>query len=228
MSALNKAFERRLHLKKKEQMAGTNFAAAVQALVAERDRQFLMRVSTDYNIPFEELQAKYTETAEAVIKVPRKYTKRDPKAVTVVTDGKPQKTPKAKAEKQCCTSQTSKKEPCKFSALKGEVFCKRHLKQHNGTEEVPVKEPKAAQPVHTHPISEMVNADCDLCQSHGNPLAPVEDFEVAVPSVKTQLAASQPAPSVADRLAMMLEEADSDSDSESDLGSMTEECYEDE
>jgi hypothetical protein len=207
-------------------MAGTNFAAAVQALVAERDRQFLMRVSTDYNIPFEELQAKYTETAEAAIKVPRKYTKRDPKAVTVVTDGKTQKTPKAKAEKQCCTSQTSKKEPCKFSALKGEVFCKRHLKQHNGTEEVPVKEPKAAQPVHTHPISEMVNADCDLCQSHGNPLAPVEDFEVVVPSVKTQLAASQPAPSVADRLAMMLEEADSDS--ESDLGSMTEECYEDE
>lgn len=205
-------------------MAST-FADAVSALVAERDRQFLVRISTEYNLPFEELQAKYIETASTAIKVPRKYKKREPKSVTVVTEGGVEaapKAPKAKAEKQCCTASTSKKEPCKFSALKGEVFCKRHLKQSLAQDE-PKSTGKVAvtQPVHNHPLTEKAGDQCDLCESHGEPLAEVGEFEVAT---------------VTDRLAAMMAEADeseveeseSGSDSDEDLTALIEECYADE
>ena len=210
-------------------MAST-FTDAVNALVAERDCQFLVRISTEYNLPFEELQAKYIETASTAIKVPRKYKKREPKSVTVVTEGgeaapKAPKAPKAKAEKQCCTASTSKKEPCKFSALKGEVFCKRHLKQSLSQDE-PKSTGKVAvtQPVHNHPLAEKASAQCDLCESHGEPLAEVGEFEVAT---------------VTERLAAMMAEADeseaesegdseSGSDSDEDLTALIEECYADE
>jgi hypothetical protein len=162
-----------------------SFADAVNALVAERDRQFVQRIATEYSLNFEELNKKYLETAEMAIKVPRKYTKKaakEPKSVEVGEGAAPDATQVAKAPK----AQTSKKEPCKFSALKGEVFCKRHLKQslEETAPKVP-KEPKAPkaakkaeQPVHTHPLTETDEA-CDLCASHGNPLEETErDFEV--------------------------------------------------
>ena len=189
-----------------------SFADAVNALVCERDRQFVLRIATEYNLNVEELQKKYLETAEMAIKVPRKYKKREATSVTVVTEAKAPKEPKAKAEKQKCTACTSKKDPCKFSALKGEVFCKRHLKQSVGESETP-KEPKAPkapkaakkadQPVHTHDLTEGVVKDCDLCQSHGNPLVEAEGFELAAPHCGPVKPVS-----VESRLAAMLAEAD--------------------
>ena len=202
-----------------------SFADAVNALVAERDRQFVERIAKEYSLNFEELNKKYLETAEMAIKVPRKYTKKatkEPKSVEVVEGTASDavqvaKAPKAPKEKPCCTAHTSKKEPCKFSALKGEVFCKRHLKQSQ--EEPAPKEPKAAkapkapkkaeQPVHTHPLEETDEA-CDLCASHGNPLEKTEkDFEIVVNSPATgpvkQLTTAQ-------RLAAILDSGDSDED----------------
>jgi hypothetical protein len=203
-----------------------SFADAINALVAERDRQFVERIAKEYSLNFEELNQKYLETAEMAIKVPRKYTKKakEPKSVTVVEGAAPDakevtKAPKAPKEKPCCTAQTSKKEPCKFSALKGEVFCKRHLKQ--SMEETAPKEPKAPkapkaakkaeQPVHTHPLTETDEA-CDLCASHGNPLEATEqDFEVVMPSPHTgpvkQLTTAQ-------RLAALLNSGDTDEEDE--------------
>ena len=217
-------------------MASSTFANAIDALVAERDRQFILRVAQDYNLNFEELNTKYLETAAMAIKVPRKYTKRAPKAVTVieVTEGgapapKPAKAPKEPKAKQCCTAQTSKKEPCKFSALKGEVFCKRHLKQSLGETNEPAepkakKAPKAAkkgpEPVHTHVMDAEIHADCELCESHGNPMAAeVQQFEVvtAVPKFTTPATGPIKVPSVDDRLAAMLAEAaESEEEEESD------------
>lgn len=204
-----------------------SFADAVNALVAERDRQFVQRIATEYNLNFDELNKKYLETAEMAIKVPRKYTKKatkEPKSVEVGEGAAPDttqvtKAPKAPKEKPCCTAQTSKKEPCKFSALKGEVFCKRHLKQslEETAPKVP-KEPKAPkaakkaeQPVHTHLLTETDEA-CDLCASHGNPLEETEqDFEVVMPSPHTgpvkQLTTEQ-------RLAAILNSGDSEPEDE--------------
>jgi len=187
-----------------------NFSLAIGALVAERDRVFLLRVAQDYNLPFEELSAKYLETAEAAIKAPpRKYTKK-PKSADIVVEAK------QPVVKQCCTSQTSKKEPCKFSALKGEVFCKRHLKQA-GVEPAPKAEKvpkvkkveKKAEPIHTHPIDETPTEPCDMCDKYGEPLTPISsEFEVvSEPVMKT----------AAQRLAEMLEEVDSDSETELDI-----------
>jgi hypothetical protein len=201
-----------------------SFADAINALIAERDRQFVERIAKEYSLNFEELNKKYLETAEMAIKVPRKYTKKakEPKSVTVVEGAAPDakevtKATKAPKEKPCCTAQTSKKEPCKFSALKGEVFCKRHLKQ--SMEEAAPKEPKAPkapkaakkpdQPVHTHPLTETDEA-CDLCASHGNPLEEAEqDFELVTPHTGPvkQLTTAQ-------RLAAILDSGDSEEDVE--------------
>ena len=222
--------------------SGANFTAAINALVAERDRQFLVRVAQDYNLPFEQLSKLYLEVSADAIKVPRKYTKK-PKAVAVVTEEgepaepKPAKEPKAKAEKQKCTACTSKKEPCKFSALKGEVFCKRHLRADQEAKgEAPPKEKaakkpptKAEQPVHTHALTENAQGECDLCESHGNPLDSTEaEFEVVMGSAGTAPVAPL---TVAERLAAILDSADeSESDSESeayaDVGGLTEEAFE--
>jgi hypothetical protein len=218
------------------------FAQAIDALVAERDRVFIERVCNDYNLDFKELSAKYLEAAESAIKVPRKYKKREPKSVTVTADGEAPVEPKAKPPKeakakQCCTAHTSKKEACKFNALKGEVFCKRHLKQ-SLTEAEPKapKEPKVKkakkvekplEPVHTHDPDAEVHDDCDLCQTHGNAMsADSEEFEMvaAVPEVSVPVKLT----SVQERLAALLAESDaeeSDSDCSEVLG---EECYEDE
>jgi hypothetical protein len=222
-----------------------NFTAAILALTEERDRQFLLRVATDYNLPIAELEAKYLETAEKAIKVPRKYAKKV-KSVETGEGPAPDATevakasdPKAAKTKQCCTAQTSKKEACKFSALKGEVFCKRHLKQTLGEEtpkEPKVKEPKAKkevkksvnQPMHTHPLSE-TDETCDLCESHGNALDQGEtDFEVVS---SAPAAGPVKVPSAAQRLAAMLEEADEESGSELEMdaeGGMGEDDYEEE
>ena len=216
------------------------FANAVDALVAERDRLFVERICADYNLNFEELNAKYLETAAMAIKVPRKYKKREPKEVTVTNASgevvkapkapKTPKEPKAKVEKQACTACTSKKEPCKFSAIKGEVFCKRHLAASKPVEPgAPVKAPKpkkAAAPLHTHELTTEVHTDCALCQSHGNPLAESEDFELVVESTESTPAKPQ---NLAARLAALMEDSDGEGTSDSEaLEGVIEEEFEEE
>lgn len=212
-----------------------NFTSAILALVGERDRVFLTQVSERYNLPFEELSKLYLETAEQAIKVPRKYTKKVKAvtAVTTVTDGaepKSAKAPKAKAEKQKCTACTSKKEPCKFSALKGEVFCKRHLRTSQEEAGVAPKEKatkkvakKPDHPVHTHDLTQKPTKPCELCESHGNPLDGEADFEVVIADAGTK--------TVAERLAEILAASDGESDAESDAGfeaDITEEAFDEE
>jgi hypothetical protein len=159
-------------------MAASSFALACDALARERDRAFLLKVSSDYNIPYEELEAKYLAEAEAAIKVPKK---KGPRKAKVTVEGQ--------AEAPKCTAMTAKKGQCSFAALNGECFCKRHLKQQSEPkQEVPkaVKPPTKkvvkVDPVHTHAVDGVKHADCDPCQSHGNILEekPEAEFEEAV------------------------------------------------
>jgi hypothetical protein len=156
-------------------MAASSFALACDALARERDRVFLVRVSTDYNIPFEELEAKYLVEAESAIKVPKKKGVRKAK-VTV----------EGQVDAPKCQALTAKKGQCSFSALKGECFCKRHLKQQNEPKQdvpkavkPPAKKALKVDPVHTHAADEEKHEDCDLCQTHGNVLEeePEVEFE---------------------------------------------------
>jgi hypothetical protein len=154
-------------------MAASVFALACDALVRERDRVFLLKVSEDYKIPFAELEAKYLGAAEEAIKVPKV------RKAKVTVEG---------ANK--CQAQTAKKGACSFSALKGECFCKRHLAQQNAEPKPPkpAKEPKVkvakptkVEPMHSHPPSDAAVKDCELCESHGSALAEEEDFELVMP-----------------------------------------------
>lgn len=153
-------------------MAASTFALACDALARERDRVFLLRVSADYNIPLEELTAKYIVEAESAIKVPKQ---KKPRVAKVTVEGGPPK----------CQALTAKKGPCSFSALKGECFCKRHAAQPKQDTPAPVKpEPKKpvvakVDPLHTHEPDTEMHMDCDLCQTHGNAVMDVEmeEFE---------------------------------------------------
>lgn len=146
----------------------TNFALACDALVRQRDRAFLERLATDYNLDLAELESKYLETGDGHVKVAKKVRK-----AKVTIEG-PDAAPK-------CQATTAKKGPCSFAALKGECFCKRHLRQEQ--EKTAPKEPKDAtapkkvavpvkiDPVHDHPVDDgETHAECELCQTHGNPL----------------------------------------------------------
>ena len=104
----------------------------------ERDNQFLQRIAVDYSLNLEELQSKYLAVAEAAIKVPRKYKKREAKDV---------KTTDEAGQATKCQGITAKKEPCKFSALKGGCFCKRHQEKADGTAPTGVFVPQVAAPV---------------------------------------------------------------------------------
>lgn len=156
-------------------MAASTFAQACDALVRERDRVFLLRVSADYNIPFAELEAKYLTESEAAIKVPKQ---KKPREARVIVEG------------ERCQAMTAKKGQCSFSALKGECYCKRHLKQQNEPKQEipkPVKpEPKKpaakVEPEHNHEIDGAKRAECDLCQTHGTALNEDAEFEEMVES----------------------------------------------
>jgi hypothetical protein len=91
------------------------------------------------------------------------------------------------------------------------VFCKRHLKQQLGEASTEAPKPakkaakKAEQPVHTHSLTENADGECDLCESHGNPLEAKETAFEVVRAPHTgpvkQLTPEQ-------RLAALLNEAD--------------------
>jgi len=209
----------------------TNFALAVDKMVRERDIAFLQKIAEDYKLPFEELQAKYTTVAEAAVKVKRPYKKREPKMVEI-TNAEGEKIQVAvkedkesSKEKKTCEAQTSKKEACKFSALKGGCFCKRHQRQYEeeqsgepapkrSKKEVVQKQP---QPMHTHSLDTKGEA-CNLCESHGNPLtSDGDDFELVMPAEQSdeEEEAEAPVPlTTAQRLAAMLEESDEEDEEE--------------
>jgi hypothetical protein len=204
----------------------SNFSLAIDKMVRERDEAFLRQVAEDYKLPFAELQTKYLATAEAVVKVKRPYKKREPKMVEITNENGekvqvPVKADKEEStkEKKTCEAQTSKKEACKFSALKGGCFCKRHQRQHDeeqSGEPAPKKQKKEVvkkqeQPLHNHALDTKGEA-CDLCESHGNPLVNgSDDFEIVMPTEAEQ--AAPPKKTAEERLAAMLEDSD-DSESE--------------
>jgi len=213
----------------------TTFALAVDKMVRERDIAFLQKIAEDYNLSFEELQEKYTTVAEEAVKVKRPYKKREPKMVEI-TNAEGEKIQVAvkedkesSKEKKTCEAQTSKKEACKFSALKGGCFCKRHQRQHEeeqSGEPAPKKAKKEVvqkqpQPLHTHALDTQ-GKECHLCESHGNPLtSDGDDFELVMPAEEIEESEEEetqaPAPaalSAAQRLAAMLEESDDEEESD--------------
>lgn len=152
-------------------MAASKMYYSIVNFVAQSNDEFLQRVADDYQLDIAELRTKYTE----VVKSAGEPKKR--KATVTVTDEQGQEVKKAKGERPACKGITAKKEPCKFSALKGGCFCLRHQKAHDDAKEEgteapkpkPVKavKPTPVQPMHSHAPDTEVHLDCELCQSHG-------------------------------------------------------------
>jgi hypothetical protein len=188
-------------------MAVSSFTQSIEALVQAERLEFLTKVSTDYKIDLSELLAKYSVHE----KVKRKYIKKDPKSVDV--DGKNVE------GKKICEASTSKNVLCKFAALKGGCFCKRHQRkadEADGVKNVKETKPsKAEHPVHTHPLDEE-DVDCGLCQSHGNPLNGMnEEFEVVVPKVASATGPIKKQ-NIAEKIAAMMDEDEDEDEDEAD------------
>ena len=174
-------------------MSASAFAtpALIQSIFGEALSKYtsslLCKVCDDYNLNFEEVSAKYMESADGMSffttsKI--QEVQKKPKA--------PKGEKKPKEEKRPCTGQTTKGQ-CKFAAMPGSDLCGIHQRKADGVktekkpkvdgEEKPKKTPKtkATDPKHTHPLTEE-SEDCELCSTHGNvmnPELPKQDFEEA-------------------------------------------------
>lgn len=167
------------------------FATAVSSLIKTAlislEAQFLETVAKDYNLPLEELQQKYKVTADAT-SLKRPY-KRKATVEVVDKDGNTVEVKKAKDadDRPLCKGTTAKREPCKFHALKGGCYCKRHQEafeleeaRRSGKQiNTQNKSAKAAgEPMHTHKPDNNMHDACDLCQSHGPALGEFKPVQV--------------------------------------------------
>jgi hypothetical protein len=102
-----------------------------------------------------------------------------------------------------CTAKTAKGKPCSLGAVEGGCLCRVHLKSGEKPEKEkekkpekektekkkkPAKKKKTDQPTHTHELDDKEHDDCDLCQTHGTPLAETDDeeeFETVVSPPRT-------------------------------------------
>lgn len=123
-------------------------------------RELMERIAKDYNLDVDELVTKYVKGKARA-------------ATVVVTDTAPK-----------CSATTAKGKPCAAKPLSGTCLCRVHTKKEDvgPSEPAPVakktKATRAPPPVHTHTLDTTIHDDCELCQTHGNPLAdPEDEFE---------------------------------------------------
>ena len=89
-----------------------------------------------------------------------------------------------------CTAKTAKGLPCKNKAFGGGCTCRVHTpkegeepkeKKAGKEKKAPAKrgrKAKKSEPEHSHKLDELAGSDCDLCETHGNPLEGEQEFEV--------------------------------------------------
>jgi len=133
----------------------------------------LARIATDYNLPNEELVAKYLTRPEAIAtKAKKPRAPKDPNA--------PPKPPKVPTEdRPMCPSLTGKKTPCKNRCLPGSDKCHLHSVSLPTGEPKPPKPPRVPkakkvkeQPTHNHAPLVAPDVPCQLCESHGDATDP--------------------------------------------------------
>ena len=147
-------------------------------------RTLVKNIAEGEGLDENELMAKYLVnvipmTKEAKGKEPAKR-----KAKVTVTE-----TETGECAKCCCT--TAKGKPCALKPLDGTTMCRVHTKKAGEagpskpvkTAKAPKEKPKKAKkvktdaPVHTHELDEEAHDDCELSQTHGNPLNEEQEDE---------------------------------------------------
>jgi len=150
--------------------------------------------------------AEDTEVEEVV--KPKKAPAR--KAKVTQKEAKAEEEPKEETRDGKCQAVTAKGLPCKNKGFAGGCFCRVHTKKDEEptsdkkaprpkktrgkalSEEAEKQEPKKrgrkpkkAQPQHSHKLDEEAS-DCDLCETHGNPLNEPQEFEVSESDIKRE------------------------------------------
>jgi hypothetical protein len=133
----------------------------------------IARIALDYNLPSEELVAKYLTRPDAIKSKPKKpRAPKDPNA--------PPKVPKVALEdRPMCPSLTGKKTPCKNRCLPGSDKCHLHCVTLPTGEPKPPKPPRVPkvkqvkeQPTHSHAPLVAPDVSCQLCDTHGDATNP--------------------------------------------------------
>ena len=140
--------------------------------------KLLARIAVDYNLPSEELVAKYLTRPVELIKVPK--PPRAPKDPNAPVKPRVPKAPKIPLEdRPICPSLTGKKTPCKNRCLPGSDKCHLHSAVLPTGEAKPPKPPRVPkakkvkeQPTHNHAPLVAPEAPCQLCDTHGDATNP--------------------------------------------------------
>jgi hypothetical protein len=146
--------------------------------------------------------AEETEVAEVIKpkKAPARKAKVTQKAAKAVEAEAEE--PEEEARDGKCKAVTAKGLPCKNKGFGGTCFCRVHTKKDESevkpkkgkaakeAKEKPEpkkrgRKPKKVQPQHSHKLDEEAS-DCDLCETHGNPLKEAQEFEVSESDIKRE------------------------------------------
>jgi len=174
-------------------------SAAIETQVYDTLHQLLGKIAEDYGLNHGEMVEKYLVLGRECSPPPQYIYKNtgDESEGSVNGEDKPKKKrePKRKATKKVkeakvedregkCTATTAKGTLCKNKALGGGCTCRVHTK--NADEDEPkekkkrAKKSKKVEPEHTHKLDELAGSDCELCETHGNPLDGEQEFEVVI------------------------------------------------
>lgn len=173
--------------------------ASLKAQFEDAMRSLVQKIAEGEGLDEAELMSKYLvnvipATKEAKGKAPAKPRKEAKVTVTASTDSDAK-----------CSCVTAKGKPCALKPLFGTTMCRIHTKKaeaggaSSGPSTGPIKESKKPKekakkakkvktdaPVHTHELDDEDHDDCELCQSHGNPLHETEDeFETVTSPRRT-------------------------------------------
>jgi len=174
-------------------------AAEVESLLYDQIHKLLGQIAEDYELNHGEMVEKYLISQRGKSPPPQyifKSTgdesdeeevkpKKSKKAKVKVTKAKSESDEDDRTGK--CTAQTAKGTLCKNKAFGGGCTCRVHTAK-DGEEKAEPKEKKApakrgrkakkVEPEHSHKMDELAGSDCELCETHGNPLQGEQEFEV--------------------------------------------------
>jgi hypothetical protein len=172
-------------------------SAAIEAKVYETLHSLLKKVSEDYDLDHGVLVDRYLIQGREGSPPPQFiYKPTEGSVVGDCEDEKPKKVKKAKVKvtKKApeeeddragkCKALTAKGTPCKNKAFGGGCNCRVHtpkdteVKEPKAKKEPKGRKSKAKEPEHTHKMDELASGDCELCETHGNPLDGEQEFEV--------------------------------------------------
>jgi len=148
-------------------------------------QNLLIRIAEDYELDQDELINRYLVDVKGKGKATA--PKRAAKVVVTVDPDAPTK----------CSATTAKGKPCSAKPLAGTCLCRVHTKKDEAgpsSAPAPVKAPKREPapkkpvPTHTHELDDTTHDDCELCQTHGNPLTNPdgeEEYETVASPVRT-------------------------------------------